>query len=94
VIQLYATEHDSASNQRSRRQLLGFTRVELPARSRQQIEVCGSLRPLARRDPVTRRWHIPRETYRAEAAQFWGDPEGLSLPLSIPRAAESRPRRC
>lgn len=69
VIQLYAVSSEPGPRDRPRRQLLGFTRVQLPAGTSTRAHVHGSLRPLARRDPATYAWSLVPGSYRLEAAR-------------------------
>ncbi len=83
VVQLYGADRGSSPTAPARRQLLGFARVELPAGGQAIVELPGSLRPLARRDPVARRWIAPDCGYRLEAGQYWGDPAALTIELPL-----------
>ncbi len=84
VVQLYAVRDDPALADRPLRQLLGFVRVHLGPGERRRVQVTGSLRPLARRDPATRTWGILPGRYRLEAAQHSGDPAAASTGLLLP----------
>lgn len=81
VIQLYAVSTEPEPRDRPRRQLLGFSRISLPAGRTVKAHVRGSLRPLARRDPATRAWAPVPGPYRLEAAQFSGDQEAAIADL-------------
>jgi beta-glucosidase len=81
VIQLYAVSSGPRPYDRPGRQLLGFGRVKLPAGESTRIQLFGTLRPLARRDPATRRWSPVPGSYRLEAAQYSGDERAASADL-------------
>ena len=81
VIQLYAVSSESPPHDRPGRQLLGFGRVELAAGKSTRVHLCGSLRPLARRDPATRGWSLAPGSYRLEAAQYSGDQHAATTHL-------------
>lgn len=81
VIQLYAVSTGQQPYERPRRQLLGFSRVQLAAGNSTQAQVCGSLRPLARRDPATRSWALVPGPYLLEAAQYSGDSRAATADL-------------
>lgn len=92
VIQLYAVSGEPVPPGRPRRQLLGFSRVGLPPGGSTRAQIRGSLRPLARRDPVSRTWSLVPGTYRLEAAQHSGDPQAAtaSLPPHMSHVPPSR----
>ena len=81
VIQLYAVSSEPRPHDRPRRQLLGFGRVKLPAGESTRVQLCGSLRPLARRDPATRGWSLVPGSYRLEAGQYSGDAHAATADL-------------
>ena len=70
---------------RPRRQLLGFARVALAAGEERDVEVLGSLRPLARRDAAGGIWGLVSGDYVLEAAQFSGDTEAATTPTALSR---------
>jgi beta-glucosidase len=81
VIQLYAVNTEPGPRDRPGRQLLGFTRVQLLAGRSTRAQVCGSLRPLARRDPGSHAWSLVPGSYRLEAAQYSGDAHAATAEL-------------
>ncbi|MGE5289798.1 MAG: beta-glucosidase family protein [Micromonosporaceae bacterium] len=81
VVQLYAVSGDPGAHDQPGRQLLGFTRVQVPAGGSTRAQVCGSLRPLARHNPATRTWSLVPGSYRLEAAQHSGDPQAATADL-------------
>ncbi len=83
VIQLYALTSQATPHGRPGRQLLGFTRVQLPAGATARAQVHGSLRPLARRDPATRTWSLVPGSHQLEAAQHSGDPRAATADLPL-----------
>jgi len=93
VVQLYGVADHASIDSRPPRQLLGFTRVEVPAGAGARIELQGSLRPLARRDSATGRWSLPDGVYVIEAAGFWGDPAAARKRVSSSAAGNGRASR-
>jgi beta-glucosidase len=83
VVQLYGVRDPSPSQDRPGRELLGFRRVRLAAGERAEVDVRGSLQPLARRDRIKRVWSVVPGAYRFEAGQFWGDPAALTTVSSL-----------
>lgn len=83
VIQLYAVSSEPGPRDRPGRQLLGFGRVKLAAGKSTRVHLCGSLRPLARRDPATHHWSMVAGSYRLEAAQYSGDTYAASADLPL-----------
>ncbi len=79
VVQLYAA--GDAGPQRPRRQLVGFARVGAGPGETASVVIDATLRPLARRNPTTRRWSLVPAEYQLEAGRFWGDPGAAIAPL-------------
>ncbi|MGE0868065.1 MAG: beta-glucosidase [Kofleriaceae bacterium] len=75
VVQLYAVRdgRDARADERPRRQLIGFSRVELGAGESTSVAIAWSKQPLSRRDPITKQWSLLAGDYRFEVGQFAGD---------------------
>jgi beta-glucosidase len=82
VIQLYAGCEEQQD--RPRRQLVGFARVELPPGASTVVSLAWSTAPLSRRDSRTRSWSITPGSYRFEAGQYVGDPDAAVAFLRLP----------
>jgi beta-glucosidase len=83
VLQLYALDNDPATGDRAHRQLLGFAAVDVHAGKAIEVQLHGSLQPLAGRDAATGAWSFTPGSYHVEAAQFWGDPKSVRAPIRL-----------
>jgi beta-glucosidase len=79
VVQIYAELPDPDAPPR----LVGFTRVEVPAREDASFRVTVPLERLATRDPGRRAWVPARGRHRFFIARFSGDPEAIVVELEL-----------
>jgi beta-glucosidase-like glycosyl hydrolase len=79
VVQVYAELPDPDAPPR----LIGFTRVEVPARGREAFAILVPIDRLASRDPRRHAWATPNGRHRIVVARHAGDPAGHAVELDL-----------
>ncbi len=79
VVQVYAELPDPDAPAR----LIGFARVEVPARGRTPFEITVPTDRLAARDRAQRGWRTPEGRHVITTCRFAGDPTARTVELSL-----------